>query len=72
MNFHIILLVTGYTPGLLDGLQVNGWRGGMEVAEDLEKRLAYDLAYINNYSLLLDVKIAIATVLVLLRPLNAY
>jgi lipopolysaccharide/colanic/teichoic acid biosynthesis glycosyltransferase len=44
----------------------------MEVAEDLEKRLAYDLAYINNYSLLLDVKIAIATIRVLLKPSNAY
>ena len=59
-------------PGVTGLAQVNGWRGGMEVAEDLEKRLTYDLAYINNYSLLLDVKIAIATVRVLLRTSNAY
>jgi lipopolysaccharide/colanic/teichoic acid biosynthesis glycosyltransferase len=59
-------------PGLTGLAQVNGWRGGMEVAEDLEKRLACDLAYIDNYSLLLDAKIAIATIFVILRRSNAY
>ena len=59
-------------PGLTGLAQVNGWRGGMEVAEDFEKRLAYDLAYVDNYSLLLDMKIAIATVFVVLRGTNAY
>ncbi len=59
-------------PGITGLAQVNGWRGGMEVAEDLEKRLAYDLAYIDNYSLLLDMKIAIATVSAVLRRSNAY
>ena len=44
----------------------------MEIAEDLEKRLANDLAYIDNYTLLLDMKIAIATVFVVLRGSNAY
>jgi lipopolysaccharide/colanic/teichoic acid biosynthesis glycosyltransferase len=44
----------------------------MEVLEDLAQRLAYDLAYVDNYSLLLDLKIAIATVFVILRPSNAY
>jgi exopolysaccharide biosynthesis polyprenyl glycosylphosphotransferase len=59
-------------PGITGLAQVSGWRGGMEVAEDLEKRLAYDLAYVDNYSLLLDMKIAIATVFVVLRGSNAY
>lgn len=59
-------------PGITGLAQVNGWRGGMEVAEDLEKRLAHDLAYISNYSLLLDARIAIATILVVLRRSNAY
>ena len=59
-------------PGITGLAQVNGWRGGMEVAEDLEKRLAHDLAYVENYSLLLDAKIAIATVRVVLKRTNAY
>lgn len=59
-------------PGITGLAQVSGWRGGMEVAEDLEKRLAHDLAYIANYSLLLDARIAIATIFVVLRRSNAY
>jgi exopolysaccharide biosynthesis polyprenyl glycosylphosphotransferase len=59
-------------PGITGLAQINGWRGGMEVAEDLRKRLACDLAYVDNYSLLLDVKIAIATAFAVLRPTNAY
>jgi exopolysaccharide biosynthesis polyprenyl glycosylphosphotransferase len=59
-------------PGITGLAQINGWRGGMEVAEDLRKRLACDLAYVDNYSLLMDVKIAIATAFAVLRPTNAY
>jgi exopolysaccharide biosynthesis polyprenyl glycosylphosphotransferase len=59
-------------PGITGLAQVKGSRGGMEVTEQLEQRLAYDLDYINNYSLLLDVKIAIATVSVVLGRSNAY
>jgi lipopolysaccharide/colanic/teichoic acid biosynthesis glycosyltransferase len=59
-------------PGITGLAQVNSWRGGMQVAEDLKKRLSFDLAYIDNYSLLLDAKIVFATVLALLRPQNAY
>jgi lipopolysaccharide/colanic/teichoic acid biosynthesis glycosyltransferase len=59
-------------PGITGLAQVKGARGGMEVAKQLEQRLAYDLEYINNYSLLLDVKIAIATVYAVLGRSNAY
>jgi lipopolysaccharide/colanic/teichoic acid biosynthesis glycosyltransferase len=59
-------------PGISGLAQVKGSRGGMEATEQLEKRLAYDLEYINNYSLLLDVKIAIATIYAVLHPSNAY
>jgi exopolysaccharide biosynthesis polyprenyl glycosylphosphotransferase len=59
-------------PGITGLAQVNGWRGGMQVAEDLKKRLSFDLAYVDNYSLLLDAKIVIATCIALLRPKNAY
>jgi exopolysaccharide biosynthesis polyprenyl glycosylphosphotransferase len=59
-------------PGISGLAQVKGSRGGMEVVEQLEQRLAYDLEYINNYSFLLDAKIALATVYALVHPSNAY
>jgi exopolysaccharide biosynthesis polyprenyl glycosylphosphotransferase len=59
-------------PGITGLAQVKGWRGGMQVAEDLKNRLFFDLAYVENYSLLLDAKILFATTLALLRPKNAY
>lgn len=59
-------------PGITGLAQIRGCRGGMEVAEELRQRLACDLAYIDNYSLLLDLKIVIGTAAALLRPRNAY
>lgn len=59
-------------PGITGLAQVNGWRGEMQVPEDLTNRLSFDLAYVDNYSLLLDAKIMLATCVALLRPKNAY
>ena len=59
-------------PGITGLAQVKGSRGRMEATQQLEQRLAYDLEYINNYSLFLDAKIAIATVYVVLGRSNAY
>ena len=44
--------------GITGWAQVNGWRGNTS----LEKRIEYDLYYINNWSLALDVKIMAMTV----------
>ena len=43
--------------GITGWAQVNGWRGNTS----LEKRIEYDLYYIENWSLMLDVKILILT-----------
>jgi len=43
--------------GLTGWAQVNGWRGNTS----LEKRIEYDLFYIRNWSLLLDIKILFLT-----------
>ncbi len=59
-------------PGITGLAQVNGWRGGMQIREDLVNRLTSDLAYIDNYSLMLDVKIVFATILAVVKPKNAY
>jgi exopolysaccharide biosynthesis polyprenyl glycosylphosphotransferase len=45
--------------GITGWAQVNGWRGNTS----LEKRIEHDLYYIENWSLLLDVKILILTLL---------
>jgi len=44
--------------GITGWAQVNGWRGNTS----LEKRIQHDLYYIQNWSLLLDLKIMILTV----------
>lgn len=59
-------------PGITGLAQISGLRGGMEVAEHLERRLACDLTYIENYSLLLDAKILLVTPLTIVKAKNAY
>lgn len=54
--------------GITGWAQVNGWRGDTS----LEKRIEYDLYYIKNWSVLLDLKILILTVFKGLINRNAY
>jgi Undecaprenyl-phosphate glucose phosphotransferase len=54
--------------GMTGWAQVHGWRG----ATDLAKRIEYDLYYIENWSLALDVKILWLTLRYGLRHRNAY
>ncbi len=54
--------------GMTGWAQVNGYRGDTSITE----RTKYDLWYIENWSLLLDVKIIIRTILQILRSPNAY
>jgi exopolysaccharide biosynthesis polyprenyl glycosylphosphotransferase len=54
--------------GMTGWAQVNGWRG----ATSLAKRIEYDLYYIENWSLALDVKILWLTLRHGLRSRNAY
>jgi lipopolysaccharide/colanic/teichoic acid biosynthesis glycosyltransferase len=57
-------------PGITGWAQVHGWRGNTSV----KKRLQYDLYYIENWSLGLDLKILWMTVVTFLSDLrqNAY
>jgi lipopolysaccharide/colanic/teichoic acid biosynthesis glycosyltransferase len=54
--------------GMTGWAQVNGWRGNTS----LEKRIEYDLYYIRNWSLLLDVRILALTVIRGFMNKNAY
>ena len=50
-------------PGITGWAQVNGARGAIETAQHIQNRVRYDLEYIRNWSLWLDVKIMVLTVL---------
>ena len=71
-------LIKGYMlrhkvkPGITGWAQVNGMRGETEVLEKMKKRIDFDLQYLNNWSLWLDLRIILQTVWVVLRRDNAY
>ncbi|MCV3765341.1 undecaprenyl-phosphate glucose phosphotransferase [Rhizobium sp. TRM95796] len=59
-------------PGVTGWAQINGWRGEIDSDEKIKFRTAYDLYYIENWSLLLDLKILFLTPFRLLNTENAY
>jgi putative colanic acid biosynthesis UDP-glucose lipid carrier transferase len=71
-------LIQGYMlrhkvkPGITGWAQVNGWRGETDTLEKMEKRVEYDLAYIRDWALLMDLKIILMTILGAFRGKNAY
>jgi len=54
--------------GITGWAQINGLRGDTSIAE----RTKYDLWYIENWSLLLDIKILLRTLFLIFRDRNAY
>lgn len=50
-------------PGITGLAQVRGYRGEIETKEDIVNRTKYDIFYIENWSLLMDINIIIQTVL---------
>ena len=48
-------------PGLTGWAQVNGYRGETQTSEGMRNRVEYDLAYIDRWSLLFDLKILAMT-----------
>lgn len=59
-------------PGITGLAQISGCRGETDTLEKMERRVAYDLQYIQNWSLLLDLKIIFLTVFQVFRDPNAY
>lgn len=50
-------------PGITGWAQVNGYRGLTEALWQMERRVEYDVWYIENWSFILDLKIIVRTVL---------
>ena len=77
-NEKYALLIDGYLarhrmkPGITGWAQVNGARGGTETPQQMRRRLEYDLFYIGNWSLYLDLKVLLLTIPAVLRGTNAY
>jgi putative colanic acid biosynthesis UDP-glucose lipid carrier transferase len=59
-------------PGITGWAQVNGWRGETETIDKMQKRVEYDLYYIENWSLGFDLKIIMLTVFQGFTGRNAY
>ena len=71
-------LITGYMlrhkvkPGITGWAQVNGWRGETPDVSWMEKRIKYDLQYIQRWTILWDLKIILLTVFGKKKSQNAF
>jgi lipopolysaccharide/colanic/teichoic acid biosynthesis glycosyltransferase len=59
-------------PGITGWAQVNGLRGETDTPEKMRRRVQFDLHYIDNWSLVFDLKIILLTPLAVLGKENAY
>ncbi len=71
-------LIRGYMirhkvkPGITGLAQVSGMRGETDRLDKMAKRIEYDLAYLRNWSLWLDLRIVLGTIPVILKMENAH
>jgi putative colanic acid biosynthesis UDP-glucose lipid carrier transferase len=49
-------------PGITGLAQISGYRGEINSRKDMENRIKYDVFYIENWSLFLDIKIIFQTI----------
>ena len=71
-------LIKGYMirhkvkPGITGWAQVNGYRGETDTLDKMQSRINYDLDYLRNWTLKLDLQIILRTVLVVFKDQAAY
>jgi putative colanic acid biosynthesis UDP-glucose lipid carrier transferase len=71
-------LINGYMirhkvrPGITGWAQVNGLRGETSTVDKMHRRIQYDIDYLKNWSLALDLRILARTAFTVLRHTNAY
>ena len=77
-NEQFANLIDGYLarhrvkPGITGWAQVHGLRGEVDTLAKMQERVRYDLFYIENWSLQLDLRIILRTFLVGFSHPNAY
>lgn len=54
-------------PGITGLAQISGFRGEIESDKDIVNRVKYDIFYLENWSILLDIKIILTTIYNILR-----
>jgi Undecaprenyl-phosphate glucose phosphotransferase len=60
-------------PGITGWAQINGWRGETDTVEKIQKRVEFDLYYIDNWSVMFDLSILARTAFALVKDSrNAY
>jgi Undecaprenyl-phosphate glucose phosphotransferase len=59
-------------PGITGWAQVNGLRGETETTEKMDARVRHDIKYMENWSLMFDLRILVLTVYIVLTGRNAY
>ena len=59
-------------PGITGWAQLNGCRGETDTIDKMQRRLKYDLEYMENWSFWLDLKIILATPFSKVAYLHAY
>lgn len=59
-------------PGMTGWAQIHGYRGELDSIEKLQKRVDFDLFYIDNWSIWLDTRIVLSTMLLMFRDSHAY
>jgi putative colanic acid biosynthesis UDP-glucose lipid carrier transferase len=59
-------------PGITGWAQVNGLRGETDTVDKMQRRVEYDLDYLRNWSLALDLTILLRTASLVWRDRNAY
>ena len=71
-------LIKGYMvrhkvkPGITGWAQVNGLRGETETLDKMQGRIDYDLDYLRNWSLRLDIHIIFKTIALVIKDQRAY
>ena len=59
-------------PGITGWSQVNGSRGATDTVEQLRRRIELDLYYVDHWSLMLDIRILLATFRAVIRTADVY
>ena len=59
-------------PGITGWAQVNGYHGPVQTERALHERVAYDIDYINHWSLWFDIRIILKTLLIAFGHRHAY